>query len=101
MGLKPDIQTPYWTSFHLGDMRLGLHPAVSGNEGPHGVYGKGWFLGLEVEDIKTLKATLKSAGVEIKGDFHDVPNAVVLDFLDPDGNPLEAYQRGVTTAELR
>ena len=100
LGLKTHMVSPYWTSFELGGMRLGLHPAVPDNPGPHGIYGKGWFLGLEVEDIKTLKAKLKSAGVEVKGDFHDVPGAVVLDFLDPDGNTLEAYQAGITVAEL-
>lgn len=101
LGLEPSHVSPYWTAFQLGGMRLGLHPAVAGNEGPHGIYGKGWFLGLEVDDIRALKSALKSAGVEVKGDFHDVPGAVVLDFLDPDGNTLEAYQPGITVADLK
>lgn len=101
LGLQPELVTPYWSSFHLGPVSLGLHPAPEGSTGPHGCYGRGWFMGLQVEDVRALRTKLESAGVVIEGDFHDVPGGVVLDFVDPDGNTLEAFQPGVKAADLR
>jgi predicted enzyme related to lactoylglutathione lyase len=99
LGLEVGMVSPYWSQFKVGSNLLGLHP-VGDPTGPTGDYGRGWHLGIEVDDIRALREKLVNAGVAIKGDYHDVPGAVVLDFVDPDGNTLEAYQPGIKAASL-
>jgi predicted enzyme related to lactoylglutathione lyase len=100
LGLKLEHASPFWSSFDLGNGRLGLHPALAGQTPPHGAYGKGWFVGLKVANIAGLRVKLELAGAAIHGDYHDIPGGVVLDFSDPDGNVLEAFQSGVAASEL-
>lgn len=91
LGLKPEYASPYWSSFQLGNGRIGLHPMNPGQ--PKG--GEpGWQIGFEVDDIKTFRAHLESNGVTLKSDFHQTPSGVVFDFDDPDGNRLQAWQKG-------
>lgn len=100
LGLKVVHESPYWTSFDLGNGTLGLHPQVEGGEPPLGIYCKGWFLGLKTNDIRKLRSKLEANRVTIARDYHDVPGGVILDFQDPDGNTLEAFQSGITVRDL-
>ena len=92
LGLKPTFTSPFWSEFDLGNGKLGLHPQLEGQVAPLGIYGKGWVLGVATDDIVALRQKLSEEGVTIHGDYHDVPGGVVLDFEDPDGNTIEAYQ---------
>jgi predicted enzyme related to lactoylglutathione lyase len=94
--LKVDFESPYWSQLSIGEARIGLHPQLEHAEKPLGIYGKGWFLGLSTDDVRALRAKLFEHGATIHGDFRDIPGGVILDFEDPDGNPIEAYQQGVT-----
>jgi|GEM_PF-526150 len=96
LGLTPHVQSPYWSDFQLGALTIGLHPPYKGAASGPG----GWILGLEVDDIRALRATLKAAGISADEPFHDVPGGVILKFEDPDGNPLQAIQTGITVADL-
>jgi predicted enzyme related to lactoylglutathione lyase len=92
--LHAGVVSPYWSDFQLGDAKIGLHPPFSdGATRP----GTGWILGFEVEDLAEFKRVLAEAGASIGG-IHDVPGGAVLEFFDPDGNPLQAIQHGVTMA---
>ena len=96
LGLKPGVQSPYWSDFELGDVKIGLHPPfVAGPGRPEA----GWIVGVEVDDLLELRSVLATVGVKV-GELHDVPGGVVLDFSDPDGNALQAIQRGQTKGDL-
>jgi len=100
LGLKPTMLSAFWTEFQVGANRIALHPTLKGCTPPHGEVGKGWYLGVQVEDVKALRQKLMDAGVPIVDDFHDVPGGVLITFPDPDGNPIQAIQLGVKTADL-
>lgn len=100
LGLAVRFSSPYWSEVKIGDANLGLHPALEGSAEPLGQYGKGWMLGLQTDDIRALRARLTEYGASIRGEYHDVPGGVVLDFSDPDGNPIEAIQMGITSKDL-
>ncbi len=96
LGMKSVMVTPGWSMFDLGGIHLGLHPVFSGGSGPG---SSGFVLGVCVDDLKALRQKLVEAG-RTKGEFHEVPGGTVLEFSDPDGNSLQAIQRGVTPADL-
>jgi predicted enzyme related to lactoylglutathione lyase len=100
VGLEPGYATPYWSDFKLGTGKLGLHPPRENAEPPFGIPGKGWVLGFAVADIAGFRTRLEAAGTAIVGDYHDVPGGVILEFTDPDGNTLQATQRGISTKDL-
>lgn len=54
-------------------------------EAPH------WFIVINVDDIKTVAASLRAKGVAVS-DIHDVPNGRAATFNDPDGNLIEIHQ---------
>jgi predicted enzyme related to lactoylglutathione lyase len=99
LGLSPAYTSPYWSEFDLGNGKIALHPPLGAGTGPTNT-GSGWFLGVRTEDISGLKARLQSSGAAIVADYHDTPSGVVLTFADPDGNPIQAIQLGIKTAEL-
>ena len=101
LGLKLEFASPFWSQFDLDGAKIGLHPKLEGFNHPLCEYGRGWFLGLETEDVGALKAVLEQNAVAIHGEYHDVPGGVVLDFQDPDGNTIEAFQSGVTVEQVR
>jgi predicted enzyme related to lactoylglutathione lyase len=100
LGLTPGYTTPYWSDFTLGEFRIGLHPPFNGAEPPDARPKKGWILGIETDDIRALRRRLEAAGAAITGEWHDTPVGVILDFADPDGNPIQAMQRGIRAAEV-
>ena len=97
LGLKPGYISPGWGDFSLPDgSRIGLHPPFGGGKMPD---GSGWILGIEVDDVVSLKETLETAGHSVGG-YHDVPGGVVIDFTDLDGNPIQAIQMGIARKDL-
>ena len=98
LGLQPGNVSSYWSDFSAGGVEIGLHPPFA--EASAGSPCTGWVLGLEVSDLKALRAKLEAAGTPITGDYHDIPGGVVFEFADPDGNPIQVVQHGITVAEL-
>lgn len=95
LGLKPGTQSPYWSDFHVGQHRIGLHPFA-----PEPTPKGGWRLGLLADDLKALRQRLEAAGATILDDYHETPQGVVLTFADPDGNPIQALQRGTRMSDF-
>jgi predicted enzyme related to lactoylglutathione lyase len=100
LGLTPGVVSPYWSDFVCGDVRVGIHPIMQGAEPPLGVHLKGWSLGVQIDDLRALRTTLEEHGARIHGGYHDVPGGVALDFEDPEHNPIQAIQLGVSAADL-
>ncbi len=95
--LTPGTVSPYWSDFEIGGIKIGLHPPfVAGPGRPEA----GWILGFEVEDLAKFKTALVDAKAKV-GDYHDVPGGVIIEFEDPDGNHLQAVERGVTQEILK
>jgi predicted enzyme related to lactoylglutathione lyase len=94
LGLTPDYESPYWTSFKVSaDVHLGLHAGPMPE-------GSGFVVGFLCDDLRALRGRLSEAGFEA-GEYHDIPRGVVMDVFDPDDNRLQATQLGVKAAELR
>lgn len=100
LGLKPGHISPYWTDFELGSGRIGLHPKLEGSEEPLGTPGKGWYLGMTTSDLLATRNAIENSKGTVIGGFHDTPSGAVLTVADPDGNPIQIMQLGVTSAEL-
>ena len=96
LGLTPGITTQWWSSFSVGGVQIGLHPPF---EGDNREAGKGWILGLEVEDLRLLRAKLEAEGTKC-ADYHDIPGGCVMDFADRDGNAIQAMQTGISAKDL-
>ena len=95
--LKPSYVSPHWGRIDLpGGGSIGLHPPFENGKKPD---GSGWILGIEVESITAIKIALELAG-PWTGPFHEVPSGVVMDFFDPNGNPLQAMQKDITLQDL-
>lgn len=101
LGLTPGYHSPHWTDFMLGDKKLGLHTPFYEGEGPAVIPFKNAIIGVKTEDIRALRAALEAAGDHVRGDYHDTPGGVILDFVDPDGNNWQAIQVGTRAADLR
>ena len=98
LGLTPVVSTPYWSDFMLGSVRLGLHPPFK--DGTPQKASGGWILGVETKDLAALKIRLQDSGNPTSSKYHEVPGGVVLDFADPDGNPLQAIQLGAQMSDF-
>jgi lactoylglutathione lyase len=94
LGLPLQLESPGWSQFDLGNGAIiGLHVGKPST-------GGGWIPGFEVDDIRAADQRVRAAGASIDHGFHDVPGGVVLEFKDPDGNPVQVTQMGVTCADL-
>lgn len=91
LGLKPGTISPWWSDFDLGGARLGLHPPFREGSVQR---GGGWVVGVQVGDIAAFRQALADGGYPTMHEYHETPSGVVLDFADPDGNPLQAIQVG-------
>ncbi|HRF59396.1 MAG TPA: VOC family protein [Fimbriimonadaceae bacterium] len=100
VGLPVGYESAHWTEFPLANGKLALHLAMNGATTPLGLPMSGWQVGLQTSDIVALRSRLAEAGATVAATFHDIPGGVTLDFTDPDGNPLQAVQLGVTAAAL-
>ncbi len=92
--LVPGYTSPYWSDFKLGTIRLGIHPVFEGNETPAVIPFKNAVIGVAIEDLAGLRQILESAGDHVRGEYHQTPSGVVLDFVDPEGNNFQAMQVG-------
>lgn len=96
LGLTLTFQSPHWSGFDLGGIRLGLHPPfAAGSVHPSPT----WIVALATSQVANLRAKLIEAGVEVSP-YHEIPDGVSFNFADPDGNPLQAMQRGIRRADL-
>ena len=94
LGLVPVNNSPYWTDFQLGEMRIGLHPGKCPD------HPSGWFLGLASDDLKSLKDAVQGSNGSVRDDYHETPAGVVLTIADPDGNPIQVMQVGSVLADF-
>ncbi len=92
LGLEPEIVSPYWSSFRVGQTgRIGLHPVDPSGEQPKSQFGSGWFLGLETNNLGEMRIRLRA---NVKGELHQTPSGVILNIEDPDGNSIQLIQLG-------
>lgn len=98
LGFPLETESPYWSSLKVNDsLMIGLHPTIGDGSGSR---RNGWSLTIPVDDILAGQSDLEAAGAKI-GKFEDIEGyAVLLDFEDLDGNPLQLAQRGATKASL-
>ncbi len=85
----PEVESPEWTEFPLGNgHRLCLHAAGEGQVSPG--YG---ILITQVREIEQVVAELKRRGVEFVKDIQNVcDNGFSADFRDPSGNLISLYE---------
>ncbi len=97
LGLPVKMQSPGWSEVEIGGTVLGLHPftpRTRRDPGVRGIEAGNFTLGLSVRDIRGFRAHLERHGVKVPGDLHEIPNGLLFDFTDPDGNWLEAVEWG-------
>jgi len=101
LGFKLESESPYWSSFRLTDsMILGLHPLIHPENDAPGRRHTSWSITVCVDDLLASKAALEAAGAPTFG-FDEIEGyAVLLDFQDLDGNPMQLSQHGATKASL-
>jgi predicted enzyme related to lactoylglutathione lyase len=101
LGFELEHESPYWSQFKVTDsLGLGLHPMIPGGENPPGKRLCSWSLTIAVDDLLTAKAALEAAGAKTFGYDQIDGYAVLLEFQDLDGNPLQLAQRGATLESL-
>lgn len=87
-GQAPSDEGPEWTEFDLKGTKICLHLAAPDQE----IDGKG----ILIHNTKNLKgrlAEMKSLGVEIQNDYHEVcPGGYSVDVRDPSGNLLSFFE---------
>jgi len=101
LGFPVKSQSPGWSAIDIQGTVLGLHPSMSHSgqvtateAAGRGIGAGNFVLGLRVRDIREFRAHLERNGVTVTRDFHEIPGGLLLDFTDPDGNWLEAVERG-------
>lgn len=101
LGFALEAETPFWSSFRISDsMILGLHPLIDASNNPPRRRHCSWSITIGVNDLLASKATLESAGAKTYGYDEIEGYAVLLDFQDLDGNPMQIAQHGATKASL-
>lgn len=90
LGASTQYASEHWTALNMGGWTLGLHLADE-NIRP-GTYAHGWTPTLLCDDLDALAARVEAYGGSVYPDRHDTPRGTLLDFLDPDGNPLQAFK---------
>ena len=96
LGAKPQVESPEWTQFDLGNGAiLGLHRA---HEAPSKT-AAAWTPSFLVDDLKSAREAAVAAGGSALR-YHDIPGGVIASIADPDGNQLDLQQNGVTCAGL-
>jgi len=98
--LEPGHASKWWSDFRLGTTRIGIHPIFEGNDAPAVIPFKNAIIGVEADDIGALRNRLEEHGDYVRGEYHDTPSGVVLDFVDPEGNNFQAIQIGVRSKDL-
>lgn len=77
---KPYFDEPFYVGFEIGGFELGLVPDTQpGSTGPKALWG--------VDNLQQELQRLRSAGVTVVGDVHDVGGGIkIIDIEDPFGN---------------
>lgn len=83
-GEEPLYASPHFTSFALGEARLGLHLGGSGGQ------GQNWRPCVCVAEIDAFLAQVEKTGGQKEAGPHETPRGPVYDFRDPEGNPWQA-----------
>jgi lactoylglutathione lyase len=79
LGLKLGFQSPFWTEFETGEIKLALHPASDQN--PAGTVQ----LGLGTDDIDGFHAGAQANGITFTSPPTDMHGTRIARFLYPDG----------------
>jgi catechol 2,3-dioxygenase-like lactoylglutathione lyase family enzyme len=82
LGLQPDSESPYWTTFRTGACTFALH---AGSEAPDPTF--------EVADAAAERERLIAAGIEVTEIREPVAGLRVFDARDPDGNRFSIESR--------
>jgi catechol 2,3-dioxygenase-like lactoylglutathione lyase family enzyme len=82
LGLQPDFESPYWTTFRTGACTFALH---AGSEAPDPTF--------EVADAAAERERLIAAGIEVTEIREPVAGLRVFDARDPDGNRFSIESR--------
>jgi predicted enzyme related to lactoylglutathione lyase len=95
LGLRLLSESPHWSVFDVGGVRLGLHKA-EGNPRrssiPHtGIYA-GATVTFKVRGIRQEIERLQKAGVRFIGDVVDEPFGILAVFQDLDGNIMKLME---------
>jgi len=99
LGLHVNYESVHWSEIVLGGVKLGLHTPLGDGDAKN-QRGQGWIVGVEVDDIVAARDAIRAAGCWTAEAFHDIPGAVLLDFEDPDGYPMQATQQGLSVADI-
>jgi predicted enzyme related to lactoylglutathione lyase len=87
LGAEPDVDSPYYVQFNVGEQRLGLDPNGHARGFPGSV---GYW---EVEDIRASFQELLTAGAQEHEGVKDVGNgALIASVKDADGNVIGLIQ---------
>lgn len=109
LGFKPEMRpAPPFAMLSRGDLRLALsapNPTGGGGQSmPDGTVPKpgGWNrFAIEVEDIASIVATLREAGVHFRNDIVTGVGGKQIILDDPSGNPIELFQPTLREARLK
>ena len=95
LGLRLISESPYWSVFDVGGVRLGLHKAegnpIRSSLNHAGIYA-GATVTFKVRGIQQEVERLQSAGVKFIGDVVDEPFGILAAFQDLDGNIIKLME---------
>ncbi|MBO6538447.1 MAG: VOC family protein [Rhizobiaceae bacterium] len=86
-----DYETPPWHQ-QSGDTLFAPFDEDTDYFGPD---QQQWMVNFRVRDLDAMVAQLRSAGIEVKVDPQEYPNGRFARIYDPEGNPVELWQRKV------
>jgi predicted enzyme related to lactoylglutathione lyase len=87
LGLKKEgLESPVWTEFAIGDATFGV-----GTFEQIGKPGTAMSLGIEVDDMAAMRASLTARGIESSEPF-ETPMCFISGVQDPDGNTVFLHQ---------
>jgi catechol 2,3-dioxygenase-like lactoylglutathione lyase family enzyme len=93
LGIAPDFEDRYWTSFSFGDIKLGLHwtegkPVPKVPRDSHGAHA-GATVTFQVNDVHKVFEELRRRGVNFLSGVEEAPWGDLAVFEDLDGNVLK------------
>jgi predicted enzyme related to lactoylglutathione lyase len=89
VGLKVEMQSPYWSSLSAGNISLGLHPESNHTKV---ATDSGCTFGFEVTDIQDTVKNLKAQGVTMQSEPKHESFGWLATFADPDGYAVQLAQ---------
>lgn len=85
-----EIESGPYTLWLSGPGSSGARPMPDGTEQAPGGWNR---LVLEVDDIHDIVARMKEAGLPLRNEIEVGPGGQQIQLEDPDGNPIELFQR--------